>query len=93
MQRTRRKDAKKPSVADFKRLNKTDKLSVQENMTVALLENRNFEDVLKDLVSMRVSSSQRNLVCYSHTCKLPEGRSRALFLCVFPSIVSFTGGA
>lgn len=55
MHRARKKDAKKPSVADFKRLKKTDKLSVQKNMTVALLENRSFEDILKDLVSMRVS--------------------------------------
>lgn len=46
---------KKPSVADFKRLKKIDKLSVQKNMTAALLENRNFEDILKDLVSVRVS--------------------------------------
>lgn len=45
----------KPSVADFKRLKKTDKLSVQKNMTTALLENRNFEDILRDLVSVRVS--------------------------------------
>lgn len=52
--RARSKDAKKLSTTDFKRLKKTDKLSVQESMTVALLENRNFEDALKGFVSMRV---------------------------------------
>jgi hypothetical protein len=46
---------KEPSVTDFKRLKKTDKLCVRENVTVALLGNRNFENVFKDLISMKSS--------------------------------------